>query len=108
MPSLVVIVLMVFSFMFEKWPESCWDRAILACRDNGRVAKSLIGDRDWPHVRKQVADEASGDMARSHLDEDFRSQLAQDFEGVVPADGMGDAGRQVQAYPLRPPTPSGV
>ena len=34
-------------------------------------------------------------MARSHLDEEVRSELAQDFEGVVPADRMRDARREI-------------
>ena len=36
-------------------------------------------------------------MARGHLDEEFHAELARDFEGVVPADRMGDAGREVLA-----------
>ena len=37
-------------------------------------------------------------MARSHLDEEVRPELAHDFKGVVPADRMRDAGREVLAY----------
>ena len=39
-------------------------------------------------------------MPRSHLDEEVRPELAQDLEGVVPADRMRDAGREVLAYRL--------
>src|SRR4051812_32898085 len=37
-------------------------------------------------------------MARGHLDEEIGSEFAHDFEGVVPADRVCDAGREVLAY----------
>ena len=36
-------------------------------------------------------------MARSHLDEQCRSELAHDFEGVVPTHRMRHTGREVLA-----------
>ena len=67
------------------------------CGEDGRVAEALIRDRDRPDARNQLPDKAGRDMARGHLDEEFHAELTRDFEGVVPADRMRDAGREVLA-----------
>jgi hypothetical protein len=63
-----------------------------ACGENGRVAEALIRYRDRLHFREKLSDEMGGNMARSHFNEEVRPELAYDFEAVVPADWMSDAG----------------
>ena len=69
----------------------------MPCGEDGRVAEALIRDRDRPDARNQLRDKTGRDMARGHLDEEFHAELTRDFEGVVPADRMRDAGREVLA-----------
>ena len=69
----------------------------MPCGEDGRVAEALIRDRDRPDARNQLRDKTGRDMTRGHLDEEFHAELARDFEGVVPADRMRDAGREVLA-----------
>src|SRR5580704_8766990 len=66
-------------------------------RDNSRVAEPVVRDRDGSHAGKLLGHEMGGDIARSHLYENCRSEFAHDFKGVVPADRMRDAGCEIQA-----------
>ena len=69
----------------------------VSCGEDGRVAEALIRDRDRPGARNRLRDETGRNMARGHLDEEFHAEFVHDFQGVVPADRMRDAGCKVPA-----------
>jgi hypothetical protein len=80
--------------------------------ENGRGAEALIRDRDRPHARKQRRHEMGRDMARSHLDEECRFELAlaRQRDAGVPDDADADreglnAGSGGLAPIRRPPRP---